>query len=199
MLMGGAVAAPPGRRARQRGKAQSGEILAIEPRRRGQGFAGRRGNWKGAAWLATERTPTSGKIAAARRSATRMRRDLIRRPGRAKRAKGSVARGAMEWRTEGSQSSTTLDCDPGDEESARWRERHGSAPASDRAPRSCESARLRDQSRRECRCAGARSSARSQTFLGATPSSRRTRVGQRSSLYKLLALVASIHVCNLRA
>jgi hypothetical protein len=81
----------------------------------------------------------------------------------------------MEWRTEGSQSSTTLDCDPGGEDSARWRERHGSAPASDRAPRSCESARLRDQSRRECRCAGARSSAGSQTSLGATPSSRRAR------------------------
>jgi hypothetical protein len=98
MLMGGAVAAPPGRRARQRGKAESGEILAIEPRRSGQGFAGRRGNWQGAAWLATERTPTSGKIAAARRFGKRMRRDLIRRPGRAKRAKDSVARGAMEWR-----------------------------------------------------------------------------------------------------
>ena len=69
---------------------------------------------------------------AARRLGERMRRDLIRRPGRAKRAKGSVARGAMEWRTEGSQSSTTLDCGPGDEDSARWRERHGSAPASDR-------------------------------------------------------------------
>jgi hypothetical protein len=189
MLMGGAVAAPPGR-ARQKGKAESGEIVAIEPRRSGQDFAGRRGNWKGAAWLATERTPTRGKIAAARRFGKRTRRELIGRPGRAKRAKGSVARGAMEWRTEGSQSSTTLDCDPEDEDSARWREKHGSAPASDRAPRSCESARLRDQPRRECRCAGARSSAGSQTSLGATPSSRRARIGCAASATTMAASAA---------
>jgi hypothetical protein len=82
MLMGGAVAAPPGRRARQRGKAQSGEILAIEPRRSGQDFAGRRGNWKGAAWLATERTPTSGKIGgAAVRQAHAAESDPPPRPG----------------------------------------------------------------------------------------------------------------------
>ena len=127
---------------------------------------------------------------AARRFGERMRRDLIRRPGRAKRAKGSVARGAMEWRTEGSQSSTTLDCGPGDEDSARWRERHGSAPASDRAPRSCESDRLRAQSPRECRCAGARSSAGSQTSLGAAPSSRRARVGCAASATTMAASAA---------
>jgi hypothetical protein len=74
--------------------------------------------------LATERTTTSGKIVATRRFGMRTISDENRlrggagAGGRAKRAKGSVERSAMEWRTEGSQSSTTLDCDPGGEDSA---------------------------------------------------------------------------------
>jgi hypothetical protein len=41
----------------------------------------RAGDWKKAAWLATERTPTSGKIAAARRFGKRTTRDENRLRG----------------------------------------------------------------------------------------------------------------------